>query len=318
MYVDDVFPAFKDLMLETAPSSLTLSFAKELKDKEYDEVLKKVDAIVVATEVVDEHTINQAENLKFIQKTGVGIDNIDVEAANRKGVPVANTPGMNATGVAELTILLTLALYRNLLYVHEHTVQGDWPMWDVRLESYEMAGKIHGLIGLGNIGKETAKRSQAFGTTVFYYDKFRLPVEEEERLGLVYKPFQELIAEADILSLHVPLLPETKHLLSMGEFMTMKPNTILINVARGGIVDEAALAKALATKEIAGAAIDVWEGEPVNKNNPLLSMDQVIATSHIGAGTKDTLKKVLNTAFTNTESYLAGKETAHIINQVNV
>ncbi|MFB4165095.1 2-hydroxyacid dehydrogenase [Alteribacillus sp. JSM 102045] len=318
LYFDEVNPAFKHVIQAAAPASVSLYFAKELSDESLENHIKEADAFLVATEKISGSTIEKAENLKFIQKTGVGVDNIDVETASKKGIPVANTPGMNAAGVAELTILLTLALYRKLPYVHEQTTSGNWPMWSVRTSSFEMEGKTHGLIGLGNIGKEVAKRSQAFGTSILYFDKLRLSKEEETKRNLTYVSLNTLIKESDILSVHVPLLPETRHIIGNRELKTMKSSAILVNVSRGGTVDEKALAEALQYKKIAGAAVDVWEEEPVPKENPLLSMEEVIATSHIGAGTKDTLNKVLGTAFQNIERFIQKNEALFIINDDHV
>ncbi|MBM7691701.1 D-3-phosphoglycerate dehydrogenase [Peribacillus deserti] len=313
IYFDHVFPEFKKIIYEHLPQGFDLLFWHDLNDIERKEHLPKADYLIVATEKLGEDVFSKANNVKLVQKTGIGVDNIDLEAARKFSLPVANTPGANATGVAELTILLILALYRKLPKVNIETKKGNWLMWELRPFSYEMEGKTHGFIGFGNIGREAAKRSKAFGTNVIYFDQFRVEPEVEEQLQANYVSLEELLRQSDIVSLHLPLLPETKGLLGEKELSTMKENAVLINVSRGGIVDEHALYQALKSEKIAGAGIDVWENEPTNRDNPLLTLDNVIASPHIGAGTRDTLNRVLRTAFQNIERAEAGNVPNHLV-----
>jgi glyoxylate reductase len=316
LYFDRVFDEFKRVLEEHKPEGFELWYWEEMNEQQQQEMLAEADYLLVATRKLDETLLSRAKKARFIQKTGIGVDNIDLEAANRLQLPVSNTPGGNATGVAELTILLTLALYRKLPLVNQATKNGQWLMWELRPSSYEMEGKTHGLIGFGTIGREAAKRSKAFGTQIVYYDTQRAPEEIEQQLGAVYLPFEEVLKRADILSLHVPLLPETKGLIGMNELRLMKPNAVLINVARGGIVKESDLYRALKDGMIAGAGIDVWESEPTHPNNPLLTLDNVIASPHIGAGTRDTLNKVLHLAFQNIQRVEEGNRPQFVVNRV--
>ncbi|MBD8067935.1 2-hydroxyacid dehydrogenase [Bacillus sp. PS06] len=314
IYFDQVFAEFKEILYEHLPPEFNLLFWHEMCDEEKEEALSAADYFIVATYRIDKELILKAKKLRLIQKTGIGVDNIDLDTATSLQIPVSNTPGGNASGVAELTILFILALYRKLDILNRATKNGDWLMWELRPTSYEMSGKTHGFIGFGTIGRETAKRSKAFGTTIIYYDKFRLPTEVEEELGVEYSPLEHLLSQADIVSLHLPLIKETKGLISESELACMKKNAILVNVSRGGIVNEEALSKALTTQQIAGAGIDVWESEPVNANNPLLKLDNVIATPHIGAGTKDTLDRVLQLTFANIKSVANGGSAKNVVN----
>ena len=177
-----------------------------------------------------------------------------------------------------------------------------------------MNGKTHGFIGFGTIGQETAKRSKAFGTNIIYYDPFR--ISEENELDATYMSINEVLEKSDIVSLHLPLHPETENLITHRELTMMKNNAILINVSRGGIVDENALAKALRNGDIAGAGIDVWESEPPKIDHPLFKLENVITTPHIGAGTHDTLQRVLNMAFTNIGKVNKGEDPDYVVNNI--
>jgi D-3-phosphoglycerate dehydrogenase len=310
LYLDEANEPLERLLRERSPKGFELYIGAG----ERDQALALADYLMVAASEVDENLIAGASKTRLIQKTGVGIDNIDLRAARRREIPVANTPGANSTAVAEHTILLILALYRKLLKLDAETKRGNWPMWDLRPYSFEMRGKVHGIIGFGSVGREVARLSHAFGTSVLYFDEFRSP-EAEHETGAVYAPLEQVLQQADILSLHVPLVPGTRNLIGAEEFAIMKSEAILINVARGGIVDEHALTAALREASIAGAGVDVWEQEPVVPDHPLLSLQNVIATPHAGAGTRDTLIRVLDIAFTNIARVARGKSPLHVVNE---
>lgn len=314
IYLDKVFPEFKRILLSHKPVNFDLIFLQEMNQDERDTILPQADYLLVATEQVNESILSKATNAKFIQKTGIGVDNIDLVSASSHGLPVSNTPGANATGVAELTILLILALYRKLPLINRETKNGKWLMWELRPSSFEMEGKTHGFIGFGNIGRETAKRSKAFGTNIIYYDKFRATPAQEEEIGAEYMSLEEVLVNSDLISLHIPLFEETKGLIGEKELNLMKESAILINVSRGGVVQESALFNALKDGTIAGAGIDVWEREPVSPDNPLLSLENVIASPHIGAGTRDTLDRVLRTAFHNIQKVEEGFKPDYVVN----
>ncbi|MDQ0221142.1 3-phosphoglycerate dehydrogenase [Peribacillus cavernae] len=316
LYFDHTFHEYKQLMYEYMPAGFELWFWEEMNNEEREDKLEKADYLMVATKKLGHEIFSKAKKAKFIQKTGIGVDHIDLKAANRFGLPVSNTPGANAAGVAELTILLILSLYRKLPPLNHSTKDGEWLMWELRTHSFEMKGKTHGFIGFGNIGREAAILSKAFGTNIIYYDKMRASKDVEEDLNAKYITMEEILKTADIITLHLPLLPETRHLIGKNELQMMKQTSILINVARGGIVDEKALFDALQKGIISGAGIDVWESEPVHPDNPLLGLDNVITTPHIGAGTKDTLDRVLQMAFSNIKKVESGEKPNYVLNDV--
>lgn len=315
LYLDPVRQEVKSLMESLVPAGLELICGAELDEQDRKIHLAEASFLLVATQSVTKEMIATAKKLQLIQKTGIGVDNIDLQAAKHAGIPVANTPGGNASGVAELTILFILALYRKLIDLHRETTRGNWLMWEMRTQSYEMNGKTHGLIGFGSIAREVAKRSKAFGTNIVYYDPIRLDPQQEAEFGVAYHSLEELLSVSDIVSLHVPLLPETRHLIGRSQLALMKQNAVLINVARGHIVDEQALFEALQTNKLAGAAIDVWAEEPVRPDNPLLGLGNVIATPHIGAGTRDTMQNVLQIAFRNIQRMIDGEQPQFVVNR---
>ncbi|NPA74723.1 MAG: 3-phosphoglycerate dehydrogenase [Euryarchaeota archaeon] len=253
-----------------------------------DELINHVaelDAIIVrsATKVRRE-MIDAAKNLKVIGRAGVGLDNIDVEYAKSKGIKVLNTPGATSISVAELTIGLILAVMRKIAYADREMRKGAWPK--KKCKGIEMYGKTLGVIGIGRIGREVVKRARAFGMRVIYYDVFKLSDEQARELGVEFRELDSLLAESDVVSLHVPLLPETKHLINKERLEKMKDGAILINAARGGIVDEEALYDALKSGKLYGAALDVYEHEPL-KESKLFELDNVVLTPHIGAQAKE-------------------------------
>ncbi len=253
-----------------------------------DELAKHVgdlDAIIVRSATkVRKDMIDAAKNLKVIGRAGVGLDNIDVDYAKSKGIEVINTPGATSISVAELTIGLILAVMRKIAYGDREMRNGAWPK--KKCKGIEMYGKTLGIIGIGRIGREVAKRAKTFGMKVIYYDVYRPDEATERELGVEYRDLDSLISEADVITLHVPLVPETKHLINAERIAKMKDGAIIINAARGGIVDEDALYNALKSGKLYGAALDVYESEPL-KESKLFELDNIVMTPHIGAQTKE-------------------------------
>ncbi len=244
-----------------------------------------LDAIIVRSATkVRRDIIDAAKNLKVIGRAGVGLDNVDVEYAKSKGIKVINTPGATSVSVAELTIGLILAVMRKIAYADREMRNGAWPK--KKCKGIEMYGKTMGIVGIGRIGREVAKRARAFGMHVVYYDVFRLSEEQERELGVEYRELEGLLSEADVVTLHLPLTPETKHLINAERIAKMKDGAIVINAARGGIVDEDALYDALKSGKLYGAALDVYENEPL-KESKLFELDNVVLTPHIGAQAKE-------------------------------
>ncbi len=255
-------------------------------ESEFDR-LADVEYVILRVLAMKRATIEAMPRLKLIQRWGVGFDKVDIAAAGERGVPVVIAPGANATPVSELALLLMLALYRNLVKLHNGMVQGRWEKEKFIDNSFMIKGKTVGLIGCGAIGRQVAKKVRAFGAEVVYYDAFRLPETTEQELGLTYRGLDEVLANADIVSLHLPLLDSTRGMIGRREIALMKPGAVLINTARGGIVDTAALAEALAGKRIAGAGLDVFDSEPLAADSPLRALDNVVLTPHVGGNTAD-------------------------------
>ncbi len=260
----------------------------EIPKEEIPKHIGDVDALIVrsATKVRKE-MIDSAPNLKVIGRAGVGLDNIDVEYAKSKGIKVVNTPGATSISVAELAIGLMLAVYRKIAYGDRETRAGNWPK--KKCKGMELYGKTVGIIGFGKIGREVAKRAKALGMKVIYYSRTRKE-DYEKSLGVEYRELDKLLEEADIVTLHVPLTPETKHLINEERIAKMKDGAVIINTSRGGVVDEEALYNALKSGKLYGAALDVYENEPL-KESKLFELDNIVLTPHIGAQTKEGQKR---------------------------
>lgn len=251
--------------------------------------LEQADALIVRSAVdVNASLLEKAERLRVIGRAGVGVDNIDLEAATRKGVAVMNTPGANAVAVAEHTIALMLALARHICRANELMHAGRWEKKS--LQGTELRGKTLGIVGLGRVGMEVARRALGFGMTVVAHDPFISPAiarEHEIRMTAL----DEVYAEADYLTLHVGLTPQTTGMINAQSLGKMKRGVRLVNCARGELIDDAALADALKRGHVAGAAVDVFSEEPP-KNSPLLALDSVIATPHIAGSTHEAQEAV--------------------------
>jgi len=270
--------------------------------------LREADFVVVADWPITAGELAAAPKLKMIQHQGVGHEKIDKQALKTRGIPLALCPAGTTVGVAEHTLLLILAVYKRLVLADTKLREGVWLQWGLRSVSFELAGKTLGLLGFGRIGQAVARRASAFDARVLYYDPYlREPPPEAAVWGAVAVSFADLLRRADILSLHVPATDQTRRCLSKPQFDQMKRSAILINTARGAVVDEPALVKALQTKTIAGAGLDVFEQEPVRPDHPLLRMDNVVLTPHISAGTVDALRQKMRSVFANLQRFAAGR-----------
>lgn len=307
LFFDAVSSEMKELLQREQPADMELLFWDELQGGQQEAVLSTTDAVLTAIYKIPRTLMEKMPKLRIVQKAGVGTDNIDSQAATDLGIAVGNVPGGNANGVVELTMALILDLYRHLPALNKGTKEGKWLMFTYRASSFEVRGKTHGIIGLGNIGREVARLSQAFGSSVLYYDAFRAKPEVEAALNIRFAPLEDLLREADIVSVHVPLLPATTHLINAQNLALMKKNAVLVNVSRGNVVNEQDLYQALVEKKIAGAAIDVWATEPIDPKNPLLTLENVIATPHVAGGTYDAAINVYRGSFANIGACLRGE-----------
>jgi D-3-phosphoglycerate dehydrogenase len=272
-----------------------------------DELREKIpgyDALILGLDGCDNSVIKAADKLKVISRNGAGYDRVDIEAASRKNIVVTYAPGTNTLGVAELTMGLMYALARDIPNVATNAKQGQWQ----RSGGWELSGKTLGLIGLGAIGREVAKRALANDMRVIAHDPYAKAYSSVQLLSL-----DDVLQQADILSLHTALTPETRYLINAERLAHMKNGAHLINTARGGLVDETALYDALKHSNLAGAAMDAFEQEPP-EGNPLLELPNFIATPHIGANTKESVARANLQAAKNVLDILQGRGSAFILN----
>jgi phosphoglycerate dehydrogenase-like enzyme len=254
-----------------------------------------------------------APNLRLVQLLSAGYDRVDVEAARKAAVPVANNGGANAIAVAEHTVMLMLAVLKKLVRFHNDVVAGKWRVGNMADGVYELAGKRLGIVGLGNIGKKVARRAAAFDMRIQYYDITRLTEEQEDALGVRFVLFGELLRTSDVVSLHVPLDDTTRHLVGARELALMKPTAVLINTCRGPVVEEAALYRALKEGQIAGAGLDVLVDEPPAPNHPLFALPNVTLTPHSAGPTWENWTARFRNGFDNIQRVAAGGRPRWVI-----
>ncbi len=262
-----------------------------LTEDELCAIIGDYDCLIIRSGTkVTPKVMDAAKNLKVIGRAGVGVDNIDVPYATDKGILVMNTPSANILSAAEHSCAMLLALARNIPFAHESMHKGEWKR--SKYTGVEMNGKVLGIIGVGRVGGEVAKRMKAFNMTMIGYDPY-LPQDVADSLGVRLTTLEEVITKADFMTIHTPLLPETRNMISMPQFKMMKPNARIANVARGGIVNEDDLYTALKEKVIAGAAFDVWCNEPLTDDEKkLLELDNLVTTPHLGASTVEAQERV--------------------------
>lgn len=279
---------------------------RSLTSAEVRELLPGCDGYIAGLDIIDRAALETADRLRVIARYGVGVDQVDLEAASEKGIVVTNTPGVNATAVAELTIGLMLALARMIPLANQEIRAGR----PARAEGVSLEGKVVGLLGLGAVGRQVARRLQGFECTVLAYDP-AVEAAIAREAGAVLCPQEEVISGSDFLSLHVPLLPQTRGMVNADFLARMKRGAFLINTARGELVDEEALFATLQSGHLRGAALDVFAQEPPGPDHPLLSLPQVIATPHIGAHTDAAINAMGWGALRDCLAVLRGEEPLH-------
>jgi len=309
---DDLSPEAKTI-LERIPGA-QVDFRTGLKPAELREIIGGYDALAVrsATKVTSD-LLAAATRLRVIGRAGTGVDNIDLNVATRRGVVVMNAPGGNSVSVAEHTVALLLALARQVADASQSTRGGKWEKKKFA-SGRELFGKTLGVIGTGNIGALVVQRAKAFGLKVIAYDPF-LSEEAAAKLGVELVQLPEIFRRSDAITLHVPLTEQTKNMIGAAQIAQMKPGALLINCARGGLVDEKALAEALQSKRLGGAALDVFETEPPPADHPLFACENFIGTPHLGGSTEDAQQ---NVAVIVCEAMVEYLTTGTVRNAVNV
>jgi glyoxylate reductase len=262
----------------------------------------------------DRELLARAPRLRVISNVAVGYDNVDVPACTERGIAVCNTPGVLTDATADATMALLLAVARRVAEADRFTRSGRWQYWNPRLlVGQDLTEATLGIVGMGRIGREVARRARGFRMRLLYHNRQRHPDAEAE-LGASYVDLPTLLAEADFVSLHVPASPETRHLIGAAELARMKPTAYLINAARGSVVDEAALVAALRGGQIAGAGLDVFDPEPIAADHPLLALDNCVLMPHVGAATLRTRQRMSELAARNLLAVLAGQSPPACVN----
>jgi glyoxylate reductase len=285
-----------------------------LTQKELLEFAPIIDAIITVRTKISAEFIEKAKKLKIISHYGVGYDNIDVAAATKKGIMVTNLPYSVTESTAELTMSLMLAVSRRIVEADNYTRNANDGNWHPMLMmSHELYGKKLGIIGFGRIGQAVAKRAWGFGMELYYYD-MKKTASDKLGISVKYLPFEKLIKQMDYITLHVPYIKETYHLIAEKEFKIMKKSAYLINASRGSVVDQQALIKVLQDKIIAGAALDVFETEP-QVPDELCKLKNVVLTPHIGTSTVETKTRMAARASEKVIKVMHGETPENVVNE---
>lgn len=265
------------------------------------------------TETIDEELLSNAKNLKVVSNMAVGYNNIDIEAAKQRGVIITNTPGVLTETTADLTFALLMATSRRLIEASSYLRNGEWKTWSpMQLTGQDIFGATIGIVGMGRIGEAVARRANGFDMKVLYHNRNQKP-EVEDMIGVEYVELDQLLQQSDFVVILTPYSKETVDLISERELSLMKPTAVLINTARGGIVNEEALYNALKNNKIWAAGIDVFETEPVQLEHPLLTLPNVVALPHIGSASVKTRLKMAELAADNLIKGVTNQTPNHVV-----
>ena len=272
------------------------------------------DILVLRIFKADRAFIEQNKNLKLILRWGVGYDTVDIQAAGEHGIYVTNTPGANSDAVSELTIMHMLAVCRKLLCYTENINAGNWKPNVYENQAFCLYGKTIGIIGCGNIGSRVARKVRVFGAETQYFDVVRLSEEREKELGIRFVSLEELLKTSDIVTLHCPLFEDNYHMIGKDEIAMMKDGAVLINCARGGLVDDDELLKAVESGKLKGAGMDVPETVPLPLDSPLLRNPNIVITPHIGGSSSDVADIIIPMLASDISLFLKGERPVNVVN----
>lgn len=308
------------------PRGVELTDGTSLGKKEFETKLAEADCLLIHySDPLTRQFMAKGKNLKFVQTPSVAFHHVDLDAATKLNIAVANCAGFNAISVAEHVVMLILATIRKLPQVHNALTKGGWRPPDQGEMPYELMGKTVGIVGLGRIGKEVARRLKPFGVKMLYHDVFRPSAAEQKRLGVEYATLNNLLKASDVITLHTPLSKKTEKLISAPQLNLMKPTAVLINTSRGEVIDERALTRTLKGRKIRGAALDVFCNEPVVdrkltkewRESPLLRLDNVVLTPHTASWTSEALfSRLVEVVMENVLRAASGKTPYNIQNKV--
>lgn len=303
--ITNTYPnSIRQIINTLTPVGFELLFVEQADKGELLRLGGQVDYFLVGGRLpIDEEVLKSAKNLKMIQRTGVGLDQMDLEALRRNAIPLYVNKGVNAVAVAEHTLMLLLALLRKVRTADDLLRKGVWKKQALGVETFELTGKTIGLIGLGNIGLEFVKMLQPFGLTILYNKPNRLSEDVEKAYGLTYITLDELLGSSDIISLHCALEPNTRNIINKDSIAKMKDHVFIVNTSRGKLIEEKDLIDNLLVGKIAGAGLDVFTDEPLPPGHPLSLLDNVVLTPHIGGITHESFSRMYTKAFENIVAY---------------
>lgn len=294
-----------EILQSVAPEGF---FVKTLDEPTYEQLLREVgdaDYFLVSGRLpIDKAVLDAAPNLKMIQRTGVGTEMLDIDEIKRRGIPVYVNFGINARSVAEHTMALILGCMKRLCVVNAQVKNGVWKKQETGTSCHELYGKTVGIVGMGSIGRLVASYLNCFGAHVVYTDKYRLPIEKEKELNVDYFPsFINMLPIVDILTFHCPLTDENREMLNESSLSMMKPGSIVVNTARGKLIDETALYNSLFDGRIASAGLDVHFEEPIQKDSPLCKLNNVILSPHIAGLSYEAFYSMMKGAMDNIRAF---------------
>src|SRR5262245_61462297 len=309
LYWNRATPELYAVIREPPPPEVEPIFLETEDRAEAWEKLGRAEFLIIADWALTEHDLKGAPRLRMVQHQGVGYERIDTAALAARKIPLCLCPAGTATGVGEHTMTLILAVLKQVVLAHNALVQGQWLQWTLRPLTRDLEGKTLGLFGFGRTGRATAQRALGFGVRLLACDPYiTLTREERARFGGIELVSRErLLREADVVVCHVPLTDETRHMVDRGFLAQMEPGAYLINISRGGVVDQNALVEALRARRIAGAGLDVFTPEPLSPGHPLTTLDNVVLTPHVGAGTLDAFRTKRRFALGNIQRVVHGE-----------
>ena len=300
VFLHGLHPRIVEAIISFNPAGFTTTVVDGKSAEEQQvEAVKDADFIMAFRATLTERILRSARKARLVQILSAGYDRINLKLLRELGIPCANNGGANSWAVADHAVLAMLSLYRRLVSGDRAVREGRWSAAIDGMNTFEMANKVVGVLGFGNIGQKVARRVQAFDATVQYYDKFPLSPERERELKVRRVSLEELFRTSDIISCHAPLTADTRHVVNRERLAMMKPTAVIINTSRGPVVDEVALTEALQQKRIAGAGLDVFEKEPVDPGNPLLKLENVVVSPHSAGTTWDTWFRRADFAYRN-------------------
>ena len=313
LLIDPIPPSLVERMRPMFPAGTDLDLVRTLSEEDLARHAAETEILLVIQRKVDARLLSIVPRVRFVQRVGVGYDNLDLEALQAAGVVAAYTPGANAVAVAEHTILLMLVLLKRLTAAESATRQGGWPTMELFQAGLgDLAGTTVGLVGFGNTARAVAQRLVPFGSRLQYTSHHAMDPATEQQFGVRYASLEDLLASSTIVSLHVPLTGATRRLIGEAELAKMPAGAFLVNTSRGEVIDEAALRHAIESGKLGGAALDVLYNEGPG-GNPFADLPQVIVTPHIAGGSRAAVERALQMALANVARYLRGEPPLDLV-----